>query len=439
MTRFLFIIGASRALRSLAPDQRLPTHPDKAVNSFLLDLSLAVRNVARQRRRSGMAVVAVSFGIVALLVAGGFIEWIFVDMREATIRSQLGHIQVVRPGYFESGLSDPFAYLLPEDSKELREIDRLDHLKVLGPRIAFSGLISHGEATVSFVGEGVEPDKELLLSRTLQIPKGNELSGREPNGIIMGLGLAANLGVDIGDKVVLIANTPSGGVNAVECRVRGFFSTISKAYDDSAIRVPISTVRKLLRVSGSHVWVMLLDETASTQPVIAALRTAYANKGLEFVPWSDLADFYNKTVELFKKQVGVMKLIIGIIIVLSISNTLMMSVMERTGEIGTSMALGVKRTQIMRQFLLEGLMLGVIGGVIGLVLGWICAQAISAIGIPMPPPPGMARGYTGEILVNRGLVGDAFILAVGTTLLASLYPAWKASRMVIVEALRFNR
>ena len=74
-----------------------------------------------------------------------------------------------------------------------------------------------------------------------------------------------------------------------------------------------------------------------------------------------------------------------------------------------------------------------------MTIGSIAAAIISQIGIPMPPPPGMARGYTAEIMVNAGLLFDAFLLAAGTTLLASLYPAWKASRMVIVDALRFNR
>jgi len=141
----------------------------------------------------------------------------------------------------------------------------------------------------------------------------------------------------------------------------------------------------------------------------------------------------------------VIEVIIGMIIVLSIANTLMMNVVERTGEIGTAMAVGVKRAKIMRLFLLEGLLLGIVGGALGLVLGSIAAAIISMIGIPMPPPPGMARGYTAEILVNASLLLNAALmlnaalLAAGTTLLASLYPAWKASRMIIVDALRFNR
>jgi putative ABC transport system permease protein len=195
----------------------------------------------------------------------------------------------------------------------------------------------------------------------------------------------------------------------------------------------------LLRVTGSQLWVLLLEKTEDTQTVVDSLRSTYAGRGLEFVPWTDLADFYNKTVVLFRKQVGVIEVIIGMIIILTIANSMMMNIAERTGEIGTAMAVGVTRAIIMRQFLLEGLLLGIIGGVVGLVVGGIAAYVISMIGIPMPPPPGMARGYIAEILLSAKLLLNAFLLAIVTALLASIYPAWRASRLQIVDALRFNR
>jgi putative ABC transport system permease protein len=117
----------------------------------------------------------------------------------------------------------------------------------------------------------------------------------------------------------------------------------------------------------------------------------------------------------------------------------MMSVLERVGEIGTAMALGVTRGQILRQFLTEGALVGALGGAIGVGIGTVLAYAISAIGIPMPPPPGMGRGYIAEIMVTPRLALEALGLAVATTLAASVYPAWKAARLVIVDALRFNR
>ena len=400
---------------------------------------MAARNIVRQRRRSGFALAAIAFGVAALIVANGFIDWIVFKHRETTITSQFGHIQVTRKGYFREGTADPFGYLLPKSAPERDAIERLPAVRVLGGRLAFSGLVSLGDETVSFIAEGVEPDKERILSSSLRIAKGADLSVDDPKGIILGLGLAANLGVDVGDTVVLIANTKKGGVNAVECRVRGFFATMSKAYDDVALRVPLTTAQTLLKVDGAHVWALLLEDTEQTGPTLTTLRQRFANQDLVFTEWIELADFHVKAVSLFAKQVGVMRLIIAVIIVLSIFNTMMMSVMERTAEIGTAMALGLTRRRILRMFLVEGAMLGAIGGILGLALGSLLAWVVSYVGIPMPPPPGQSWGFVGEVMVSVRLCVEAFALAVGSTLLASVFPARKASAMVIVDALRFNR
>jgi putative ABC transport system permease protein len=278
-----------------------------------------------------------------------------------------------------------------------------------------------------------------LLSRSLTIVQGEGLATAAPKGIIVGQGLAANLGVGVGDTVVLLANTATGGVNAVEVTVRGLFATITKAYDDSALRVPIAIARQLLRVAGSHSYALVLDKTENTDAVLVSLRDRFRDQALEFVPWYRLADFYNKTAELFSRQVAVLRIIIAVIIVLSISNSMMMSVLERTAEIGTALALGTRRGGILRQFLTEGASLGVFGGLLGLAGGYALARLVSAIGIPMPAPPGMAFGYTAEIMVTVPMALQAAALAVGTTIVASIYPAWVASRMNIVDAIRHSR
>lgn len=401
----------------------------------------AVRNLVGHRRRSGFALAAITFGVVALIQASGFIDWIFRAMREDVIQSRLGHIQAVKPGYFERGAADPFAFLLPEASLRQGELEGVSGVEAVAGRLVFSGLIGHGETTVSFIGEGVDPAKEAVISRRLHIRAGQSLSSTDPEGIIIGAGLAEQVGVGPGNTVILLATTSSGGMNAVEATVRGVFFTSTKAYDDAALRVSITLARNLLRVSGDHIWVMRLEDTALTAEMLARLRARFPLKeyGVEFVPWYDRADFYNKTVVLFSRQVNVVQLIIALIIVLSISNTLIMSVLERTREIGTLMAVGLRRQTILSLFLSEGLVLGVVGGFAGLAAGVILAEGISAIGIPMPPPPGMAVGFTGEILVTWPLALKAVVIAVGATLLASLYPAWKASRLQVVDALRHNQ
>lgn len=408
--------------------------PIKVLITFLLQLRLSSRNLFRQRRRTVLALSTVAGGVIALLLAGGFFNWVLVSIREATILSQLGHLQITRPGYFEEGISSPYDYLLP--AKIPAEPEALEGVRTIAPRLAFTGLISKGDQTISFLGEGIDPVKEAPIAAAITITKGKDLTDAPPQSLIIGQGLAANLGVDIGDSVVLLASTASGGLNAVELKVAGFFATVSKAYDDSSLRVPVDIARNLVRIKGATSWVVLLSDTARTDASMAAMRTLLPAKDFEITPWYQLADFYNKTVELFSKQVGVIRALIALIVILSISNTLSMAVMERTHEIGTSMAIGVRRRGILMLFLTEGALLGVLGGLIGVVLGLALGELISFIGIPMPPPPGMAFGYMGQIRISPGLTLDGFMLAFTTTLLASIVPAWKASRMNIVDALR---
>ena len=312
-------------------------------------------------------------------------------------------------------------------------------VKALAPRLRFTGLASHGDTTLSFKGEGIEPQPEAVVSRVMQLVKGQNLSPTDRTGLLVGQGLARRLGVKPGDTVALLVNTPGGGINAVEGPVRGVISTQVKAYDDVVLRLPISLARELVRAQGEHVWVLALADTALTDAVSTKLAALLPAAQYEVAPWLELSDFYRKTVVLFKRQITVVEILIGVIVLFAISNTRIMGVMERTGEIGTMMAMGDTRAQILRLFLAEGCLLGVLGGVIGLVVGVGSALAISAVGIPMPPPPGRTEGYSGEILLTVPLVCAAFGLAIVATGAASLYPAWKASRLAIVDALRFNK
>src|SRR5438445_716180 len=115
---------------------------------YRIDLSLALRNLLRQPRRTAMAIGAVTAGIVALMLANGFIEWVYFDFRESTIHVHLGHLQIVRPGYYVAGKADPFAYLLPAGGPALDIVARQPGVKAIAPRLSLSGLVSHGESTL---------------------------------------------------------------------------------------------------------------------------------------------------------------------------------------------------------------------------------------------------------------------------------------------------
>lgn len=406
---------------------------------YLLDLRLAVRSVLRQGRRTLIAVGAVSFGVVAMILASGFIEWLMDGMRESTIKSQLGHIQIVRPGYVERGASDPYGFVIEGEDSSRAMVAASSGVRVVAPRLSFNGLASKGDNTLAFLGQGVSPSAEAVLSSSIRISRGRNLGADEASEVIMGRGLAANLEAKVGDTVVMMTTTAAGNINAVEAPIVGIFTSVSKEYDDSALRMPLNLAQKLAKVQGAQQWLVLLDNTDDTDAKVAELSRRLPAEKLELVPWYRLADFYNKTKDLFASQIAVVRLIILMIIVLSISNTLSMSVLERVSEIGTCMALGISRLRILRIFVLEGVMLGVVGGLIGVAAGCLLAVGISAVGIPLPPPPGMEEGFDGRILLTVSIVMKAFLVAVASSFVSSLYPAWRASHMNIVDALRQSR
>src|SRR5262245_32954500 len=109
------------------------------VTTLALDFQLAARNILRQRRRSAVGLGAVTAGVVALLLASGFFEWNYDGMREWTIRARIGHIQVVRHGYLESGAAEPFAFLIPEMSEDRKQIEAFPQVDTVAPRLVFSG------------------------------------------------------------------------------------------------------------------------------------------------------------------------------------------------------------------------------------------------------------------------------------------------------------
>jgi len=371
-----------------------------------------------------------------MVLAGGFTEWVYWAMREAAIQTGLGHLQIARPGFRDYGYADPSRFALPPASPALAAIRSTPGVKAVDERLYFTGLASFGETTIAFAGLGVEPGADLIVSPVLPV-SGPRLDRADPKGVLLGRGLATALGARQGDTVGFLVTVPGGGLSAVEAKVRGTFTTEVKAYDDSAVRFPISLARELLRVDGSHVWVAALDSTDNYRVAADDLRSKLP-ADLEVATWFDLSDFYRKAVTLLSRQIDVMKILIGVIIVLGISNTLAMNVAERTSEIGTLMAMGTTRKSVLRLFLLEGFLLGTVGAIAGAVLGILAAQLISFIGIPMPPPPGRDTGYSARILLTPALVLTSVVIAIVATTIAGVFPAYKAARLPVVDALRHN-
>ncbi len=397
---------------------------------------LALRNLRRQFRRSLASLLSIGFGVAALLVASAYTEALFTEFREATIQSQFGHIQVTRPGFHARGRSDPWAYLLPAEPEFLRA--RLPEGASLAPRLLLNGLVSHGEVTVPFMSEAIDPAVDMRDDSALQLLAGERLAAGVADQVMLGRGLARQLSVSVGDPVVLLTTTPEGHLAAAEVPVVGIFASISDEFDDAALYMPLALGQRLTHQESAHAWLVFLQDTADTDMLLRELR-GQLPEDLGARPWYELAEFYRRAVTLFDQQLAMVKGIVVVIILLGIGNTMMMSVLERTGEIGTMMALGARRGAVLRGFLLEGALLGLLGSLVGVLAAVALGALLAALAIDMPPPPGFTRGYLATLRFTPTMVAETVLLAVITTTLAAVYPAMRASRMVIVDALRALR
>jgi putative ABC transport system permease protein len=204
------------------------------------------------------------------------------------------------------------------------------------------------------------------------------------------------------------------------------------------VKISLSAGQELLDTKGANLIIVSLKATVDTDSVAEKLARYGIAHGMEVRTWRELNDFYSKTVQLYDRQFGVLRLIILVMVLLSVLNAVNMSIMERAGEFGTMRALGNRGRRVFGTVLLESLLLGTLGAVVGTVIGVLLALAISAIGIPMPPPPNSNLGYTAHIRIIPSVVAGAFLVGLAATVLASVPPAIRVSRMPVVDALRQN-
>ena len=400
-------------------------------------IRLALRNLARQRMRTGVTLGAIAFGVAALVVTGGFVEDIFIQLAEALIHSQSGHAQVAERGYFEGGTRTPERFQIAGPDALRDRIAATPGVADAFERLGFSGLINNGRSDLAIIGTGAEPDKETRLGTSMRILAGRALTPGDARGIMVGAGVAQALNLAVGDPVTLLVNSTQGALNTGDFVVTGVFQTFSKDFDDRSVRISLAAARELLDTPGASTIVVMLDKTADTDRVAASLRSSLGDAH-DVRTWVELNDFYDKAVALYTRQFGVLQLIILIMVVLSVANSVNMSVFERIGEFGTMRALGDRANRVFRLILTESALLGLIGAVLGVAGGVVLATAISAVGISMPPPPNGNVGYTAIIRIVPSVLAMAFVVGLAATLLAALLPALKVSRTPVVDALRAN-
>ena len=399
-------------------------------------LSIAVRNLTRQRTRALLTLASVGFGVASLMLAAGFIDDILLQLRDATIHSQLGHFEVFAPGYVDAGRREPLAHTLADSRTAIAALRAIPGVTTVAPRLSFSGLLSNGrtDATVSI--EGIDPVAEHAIGTAVTTIAGNALDAVSGPAVVVGDGLAHTLNLRVGDPVTVLASTRDGALNTLDAPVAGIFRSPFRDYDERAVRISLRDAQDLVATDSVNSLAVLLRSDDSVDEAVTAARQSLPAARYDIRPWWSLADFYEATASLYRRQFVVLLTIVAVMVLLGVANSVNMSLHERQAEFGTVRALGYGAGAVFRQIIVESALLGVAAALAGIVLGLLLAWGISAIGIDMPPPPNSDVGYRAAIRVSFPNVALAAGIGILAAVIGAILPARRLARMPIVDALR---
>ena len=399
---------------------------------------MAFRDLGRNRRRSFFSAMALAIGLALLLLIASFINGEMGSAIDLGIRLQSGHLQVRAKTYDENKTSLKWEDLVENPDQVAAQIASLEPVKAATPRLFASGIAVVGDQSAGVRIFGIDPLSEANAPYREGMVSGEYLTPDDREGILIGQPLAEKLDLKVGDKINLSANTSNGDVSEQPFTIRGIYSTQTSAFDSITVLLPLAKAQAITSAENhaSTIFVLLKDK-AQTDAVANALQTS----NYDVLTWNDMNEFIIQYEDLANSYISILYLIVLAITATVIINTLIMSVFERTREIGILSAIGMKGRRIMAMFMAETTLLATGGILMGLVLGVLVVYIFSKNGFYIGNM-GITGFLMSDTIYTKLNVDDAVnltLMAFIITLLAGLYPALLASRMEPVVALRAEK
>ena len=413
----------------------------------MLDVfKIAGRNLSRYRRRTVLTLLLIIIGMVAVLLFMS-VTGSFKDMMVGQITdSVLGHLQVHRRGYVASIDNLPLNLnMKPQAVAKIEEaLKQIDTVQTWSPRVKFGGMFSNFTETTSIRVNGVDPEREaatvpLLPGRIVEGRKDGPLVGK--GEIVIPVLLARGMKTKVGDTVVVVATNRDGSVNGKTFVVRGVTEGISGPGGRDGY-IHIADARDLLRMAEPEVSEIairlkdpaMLDKTAARlNEALAAQVNPEGKPVMEVHTWADLSPFAN-LARMIDMMTVFIKIVLVSIVLVSVMNVMVMAVYERIREIGTIAAIGTPPGRILSLFLGEGLLLGLVGTALGTLVSLVVIYALNVWKVHFAF--GQQQNLVLAPQIGALQVAAIAAMVVGVAVLASLQPAWKASRLDPSEALR---
>lgn len=369
----------------------------------------------------------------------------FASIQDAHIYEQInGHIQIWKKDGRGYGGMDLAEHLLTkaefDEIQAFAETD--DRVEMAVRMLEVNGRLDYEGNNGNFISHAMVPsEKDLIHQRSTalrskdgQFFDGKAITDEDSFGIGITPGMAERMRLNLEEPVVLMSQTLNGQMNAEDAQVYQVLDVVSQALDNLYVSMPLDMAQRLYDTDSISSVRLLLYKDDDTDAVMKTLEQKFADKNWDLLPWYSVSKLYGRTKKMFNIIFGLVFAIIAIIVTMSVLNTIGMAVVERTREIGTLRAIGLKRPGVVRLFGVESALLGIIGALIGLGITYGFAYAVYKIA-PEWEPPVTARSVVWEIRLVPVYLAITSILLIVFTALAAIAPARRAAKKSIVDSL----
>jgi ABC-type lipoprotein release transport system permease subunit len=399
--------------------------------------TIAFRDLIRNRRRTFTTLLAVALGLTVIMLMAGMLAGMMDSALRNNIQVVTGHLQLQAESYERENLSLLGKDLVQDPQVLAEKIGELAEVQSVAPVLWASTIISTPRESTGLKITGIDPDDAFHEPIRQGMVVGNYLTADDRGQILLGKRLADDMDIQVGDRVSLATGNANGGLDEGLFTVSGTFNTGFPGYDESTVIMPLSQAQAFTRTGDrASSIIVTLHNSADTAKVAKELTTP----GIHILDWEDMNQFFIQAMEAGGAFYYIIYIIVILVVAVLIANTLLMSVFERTREMGILASLGMKQRQIMVMVLLEAAILALIGIFFGLIMGLAAVFYLSNVGFDMgEDTAGLMEGIAFSSKLYPAMAPEQFLilslLMLGIVILVSIYPAWYASRLEPVEAL----
>ncbi len=401
-------------------------------------LQLAWKNIWRNKKRSVIIILATAFG----LWGGLFSDAVMMGMTESSIETainlDIAHIQIHKPGYLDENDIRSF---IPNSAAVVSRLRENPNVKAVSPRMMIQGIASSPSSSFPIQITGVEAETESKVTTLKQkIIDGTYLYSDKRNPAFIGKKLATRLNLKLHSKFVLSFQDLHGDIVYMSCRVSGIFKSASSEFDQSHIFIKQRDLKRILNINRPliHEIAIRLHNSSKVVTVTQSLKTIFPN--LDVQSWNELAPelaYINDTMFVYSYMFVV---IILLALLFGITNTMLMSVVDRIREFGVLIAIGMKKGRTFSLIILETILLSLTGGALGIIIGYATIAFFGTIGIDLSIIAKSLESFGAETILYPTLPVELYIILtimiVVTANIAAIFPAWKATHLLPAEAVR---